>query len=108
MILFEHDDKKYKLLFRYGIDKRGRRTTTAFVCHQGKNQPVLWEATATCSLEDNFCKNDGRRISIYRLDGEIQISGLMDKLMRAWIVDGLDQMIKKNKKEKINAISTEI
>jgi hypothetical protein len=69
MIPFEYEGKQYKLLFRYGFDKRGRRTTTAFVCEQGKNMPVLFEGTSICSLDDNFDKETGRQVALEQLIG---------------------------------------
>lgn len=101
MILFEHEGKKYKLLFRHpwnpvfinGFDPfsikakvkaKWKRKTVAFICEQGKNQPVLYEAHALCSVEDNYVKDTGRLLALTRLQKNGCPEGLADAALVAY------------------------
>jgi hypothetical protein len=104
MILFEHNGRKFKLLFRYGYDYRDRRCVVAFVCEQGKNMPVLFEGISRCSLEDNFCKETGRRVALQYLEQDVirknvgigDVSGFLNRLTTAYMYRGKKWILNAN------------
>lgn len=65
------DGKRIKLHFRYGVDKRKRRTTTVEIYYLSvlgeRDWLPLMSATAACSTKDHFVRATGRQEALKAL-----------------------------------------
>lgn len=92
-MLVKIDDKTLSVVWRYEYPNGVRKTTCMIKNGIGKEAPRLTEASASCNVNDQDCKNCARKVTLQRVLEKFTA----DKVVRALFWKSYKEMRKSDK-----------